>query len=434
MEDVPRLALVLPSDSYRAGELLAAAGRLGAEVVTVSDVRQAFARSRPEAFLEVDLANPSAAAEAIVELDGRLHLDAVLSLDDAGLVAAALAGERLGLVHSAADAVAATRDKVTLRRRLERAGVAQPAYAVVAAGGHVDEAAAAAAEAAVLGYPVVVKPANLSGSRGVIRADDAAGAAAAARRARAVLTAAGEPASTPLLVESFVPGREIALDGLLEQGRLRPLAVFDKPDPLDGPFFEETIYVTPSRLDPARQRAAAGVVAAACAAVGLDEGPVHAELRLAEPGGEPVLIEVAARTVGGRCAKALRFAGGESLDELVIAHALGLPLPAGAADGVLAGGAAGVAMIPIPRSGRLEAVEGLEAARAVPLVTGIELTIPLGRHIEALPEGDRYLGFVFARGDHPASVEAALRSALGALEVRVGPGEPLPAAAVAARC
>lgn len=441
-----RLVLVLPTASYRASELLFAAERLGAEVVVASERRQAFAGSRPDRFLHVPLDDPEAAAEEIVRYAARIPVHGVVSVDDQGLFTAALAAQRLGLRHSPPAAVAATRDKVAMRSLLAAAGIPQPDFLVVAgeAGpkgaerpGAIDgEEGSGGVEAAerlsggadavtnaagLIGWPVVVKPPTLSGSRGVIRADDAAQSRAAARRIRAILACAREPESTPLLVERFVPGAEVALDGLLRGGRLEVLALFDKPDPLDGPYFEETIYVTPSRLPLAVQRRAAEVVTAACAAIGLREGPVHAEVRVRDGDGEAVVLEVAARTIGGRCAKALRFATGASLDELVLAHALGIDA---ASSPPLEAGAAGVLMIPIPRTGRLESLEGTEEARSVTGVTGVELTIPIGRHVQALPEGDRYLGFVFARAETAAGVEATLRTAQAVLDVRIVADDP----------
>jgi hypothetical protein len=216
-----------------------------------------------------------------------------------------------------------------------------------------------------------------------------------------------------LLVERFVPGAEVAVEGLVRGGRLEVLAVFDKPDPLDGPYFEETIYVTPSRHPHAQLEEVTRLAQQACRALSLAEGPVHAEARLAAGG--PVLLEVAARSIGGLCARTLRFGAGVSLEELLLRHALGLPT-----DGLIREDvASGVLMLPIPRSGTLAEVRGLEDARAVPGVVGVEITIARGRPVQALPEGDRYLGFVFARGDTPADVEESLRDAWKRLDVLI---------------
>jgi biotin carboxylase len=278
-------------------------------------------------------------------------------------------------------------------------------------------AADAIAAARRIGFPVVIKPSNQAASRGVIRADNDDEAAAAASRIEEMLRADGD-GDAELLVESFVPGREIAIEAILTNGRLQVLANFDKPDPLDGPFFEETIYVTPSRVDPGVLAASARIVQQACAAIGLVDGPVHGELRLspeasAPAGLVPVLIEVAARTIGGRCAQTLSFSRGRSLEAIVLEHALGQSSES--AHRTL--GASGVMMLPIPRSGRLLEVRGRDAALAVPGVTDLEISIAPGKTIRALPEGNRYLGFLFARGATPAVVEAALRAAHAELEI-----------------
>ncbi len=302
----------------------------------------------------------------------------------------------------------ATRDKAALRRALAAAGVAQPRYRVAGAG---DDVGRMATE---VGLPCVVKPVSLSASRGVMRADDGPAAVEAARRVRAILAQAGEDPEGPLLIESFVPGPEVAVEGLLRAGQLGVLAVFDKPDPLDGPYFEETIYVTPSRLARATHDAVTALVARACAALGLAEGPVHAEVRVGAHGCS--ILEVAARSIGGLCSRALRFGAGVSLEELILRHALGLGL-----DGLRREApAAGVMMVPIPRSGVLTGVGGVDAARAVEGIVGLEITVARGRPVQALPEGDRYLGFLFARAATAAEVEAALRQAHARLEIAIG--------------
>jgi biotin carboxylase len=258
----------------------------------------------------------------------------------------------------------------------------------------------------------VVKPTGLSASRGVIRADDAAAARDAARRA---LDIAG---GGTLLVEEYVPGAELALEGLLRDGRLEVLALFDKPDPLVGPYFEETIYVTPARVTVDVQARVERVVADAAAALGLREGPVHAEVRVHDD--RVWVIEVAARSIGGLCARALRFGAGISLEEVILRHALGQDLAPGQPGGLARETmASGVMMLPIRTAGRLVGVEGQDVARAVPGVVGLEITIVPGREVQPLPEGDRYLGFLFARADTPDAVEAALRAAHAHLRVDI---------------
>lgn len=388
-----RVVLVLPTSTYRAADFVSAAAALGATVVVASD--QAPVLAAADAALALDLGDAEAASRAIEALDGRAPLDAVVAVDDQGVLVASRAAERLGLPHNPPDAVAATRDKASLRAALAAAEVRQPAFRLLAASDP---------PPADLPLPWVAKPLGLSGSTGVIRIDDASSAPATFERIRGI---AGS-ADAPLLVETFVSGPEVAVEGLLRGGELEVLAVFDKPDPLDGPYFEETIYVTPSRHEVV---GVVRLVQQACTALGLREGPVHAEARLAPEG--PVLLEVAARSIGGLCARTLRFGAGVSLEELLLRHALGLPT-----DGLVREDAAsGVMMLPIPASGTLREVAGQDEARAVEGVVGLEITIPPGRTVRALPEGDRYLGFLFARGGTPEAVEATLREAHARLRV-----------------
>jgi biotin carboxylase len=403
---VSRVLLLLPSGTYKAPDFLDAARRLNVDVVVGSDTEQTLADAMGDRAVVVDLADPAGSAKKITALAARSPLDAVVAVDDQGLLIAALAAAELGLPANVPEAVARTRNKAAMRAALAaQTNIPQPIFLVVGPG----EDVAAAAQR--VGCPVVVKPVSLSASRGVIRADDPAAAEAAAARVRAILHEDGHPADEPILVERYVPGEEVAVEALLRAGRLEVLAIFDKPDPLTGPYFEETLYVTPSRLPPGVQTEIAAAVAAAAAAIGLTEGPVHAELRI-DRDGRPWILELAARTIGGLCARTLRFAAGVTLEELVLRHALGLPI-----DPRRERLAAGVMMLPIAAAGRLVAVHGQDEARAVPHITALEISIPAGGQVRPLPEGDRYLGFLFARGRSPEEVETALRAAHAQLEV-----------------
>ena len=379
--------------------------------MVASERRQALAGVMGHRALTVNCKNLDAAADSIARLAARKPLDAVVAVDDEGVLVAALAGQRLGLAHNPPDAAARSRDKAAMRRALEDAAVPQPEFRM--AGPDADVAGLAAE----VGLPCVVKPVSLSGSRGVIRADDREAAVVAAKRVRAILADAGEDPEAPLLVERYIPGDEVAVEGLLRGGTLEPLAVFDKPDPLEGPYFEETIYVTPSRLPPETLGAIVRMTADAAAALELVEGPIHAELRT--DGGRAWVLELAARSIGGLCSRALRFGVGVTLEEVILRHALGLPID----DLRRESAASGVMMIPIPRAGILEEVRGQDRARAVPGIAGLELTIGPGRHVKPLPEGDRYLGFLFARADGPEGVEQALRTAHGHLEIVISAQE-----------
>lgn len=408
---VARVLLLLPSGTYKAPDFLAAAARLDVEVVVASDTEQTLAEAMGDRALVVDLADPAGSAATITELAARRPLDAVVAVDDQGVLTAALAAERLGLPANRPEAVGRTRNKAGMRTALAAAGappdLRQPDFRIVGPGDDLKEAAGE------VGWPVVVKPVSLSASRGVIRADSPADAEAAAARVRAILDADGHPADEPLLVESYIAGEEVAVEALLRAGRLEVLAIFDKPDPLTGPYFEETLYVTPSRLPAEVHDRIAAAVAGAAAAIGLTEGPVHAELRI-DAEGRPWVLELAARTIGGLCARTLRFAAGVTLEELVLRHALGLPV-----DPRRETQAAGVMMLPIARAGRLVAVHGQDEARAVPGITALEISILPGRSVQPLPEGDRYLGFLFARASSPAAVEDALRAAHAQLRVEI---------------
>ena len=396
--------MLLPTATYRASDFIAAADRLGVDVVVGSEHRQALAAAMGDRAVVVPLADPTAAVRAIADLHERTPIDAVLAVDDQGVVIAAMAAQQLGLRHSPPDAVASTRDKAVMRQRLGAASIPQPPYRIVAPG---DRIAAAASD---IGYPCVVKPISKSASQGVIRFDDAGQAEAAESRVRTIVGNDHEP----LLVEGYVSGDEVAVEGLLHDGELEVLAMFDKPDPLDGPFFEETIYVTPSRQPSSVQAALEALVALAATALGLSEGPVHAEARVS-PAGQTTMLELAGRSIGGLCGRSLRFGSGASLEEIIIREALGMGL-----DGLTREDpASGVMMLPINARGVIDEVTGQDRALAVDGVVGLEISIPPGRPVVPLPEGDRYLGFIFARAGTPDDVVEALRHAEACIEVHL---------------
>jgi biotin carboxylase len=407
---MPRVLLLVPSGTYRAGDFLDAAKALGVDVVVAGDHDHALAPAMGARWIQVPFDDPEAAADAIVAHDATAPLDAVVAVDDAGTVVAAAACQRLGLRYNAPDAVAAARHKLVMRTLLERAEVPQPVFVAVAPDADDDAVARLARQ---VGLPCVVKPATLSGSQGVLRADTAEEAGAVVARVRRIAASAGVGTEVPLVMERFVAGVEVAVEGLLVDGDLEILAVFDKPDPLDGPAFEETIYVTPSRLSAPDMTAVAQVTSAATSAMGLRHGPVHAEVRVHD--GRATVIEVAARTIGGLCSRTLAFATGRSLEEVVLAHALGIA--PGAAPGHQA---AGVLMIPIGRAGCFLGVDGIDDALMIPGIVDIQITAVPGRVITPVPDGNKYLGFVFATGRRPEQAEAALRRAQATLKVRIG--------------
>ena len=398
-----RLLLLVPTSTYRTEDFLAAARGLGVDLVVASERDNMMAGEFPDHLLTLPFDDPDAAAVRMREYARRRPIDAVVPVDDVSAVASATVAGALGLRANPVAAVRATRNKLEMRELLAKAGVPAPSFTAFSLGEDPAEAARR------VGYPCVLKPLGLSASRGVIRADDPVGFVAAWRRIAAILAEpevrAQNEAATQILVEAFVPGVEVALEGLLRAGALETLALFDKPDPLDGPFFEETIYVTPSRLPAATQRAVRECAAAAARALGLDDGPIHAELRVNADG--PWLIEIAARSIGGLCSRTLRFGTGMSLEEIVLRHALDLPIASLERERQ----AAGVMMIPIPRAGVLESVQGVDEALAVPSVEEVTISAHPTQELVPLPEGSQYLGFIFARAADPAAAEAALRAA-----------------------
>ena len=392
----------MTTTTYKAEAFLAAARTLGVEVVVGSDRPQALASLHPQGHLALPFADIETAVRKVCAFAASTPLTAIVAADDDGVILAAHLSLSLGLPHNSVAAVRAARDKLSTRRALQGAGLLVPGFRSV------PRDADAERLAAQVSYPCVVKPLALSGSRGVIRANGAAEFVAAFARLAAILSApdlrhTGELAQR-LLVEDYIPGPEMALEGLLENGTLRTLALFDKPDPLEGPFFQETIYVTPSRQPQALQSQVRETVRAAARALGLRTGPLHAEVRCNAAG--TYLVEVAPRSIGGLCARSLRFGDGEvSLEELILRQALGRDTAALEREPR----AAGVMMIPIPRPGILRRVGGVEAAREVEHVEDVRLTVASGQPVLPPPEGGRYLGFIFARAATPEAVEKALR-------------------------
>ena len=406
-----RVLLLMRTRTYRARAFLAAAERVGVAATVATEREQPLAALTPGATVALDFDDLQLAEQQIRAFADRYPLGAIVGVDDDTTVLAAQLAAMLGLPHNPVAAVKAARYKDVMRLVLSEAGLPSPAFWVFGTDQDPHHLATR------VSYPCVLKPLALAASRGVIRADDPPSFVSAFETIREILDdtdlASDDPAREQVLVETFIPGREVALEALLLDGALVPLALFDKPDPLDGPYFEETIYVTPSRLDPATQSAIFAAASQGAAALGLRTGPVHAELRLNEAGAW--IVEIAARSIGGLCSSTLRFDNGTSLEEIILRQAAGLE-PASL---VREQQPAGVMMIPIPAAGRLRAVRGLEAAEAVPGIDAIDITIPCGETVVPLPYATRYLGFIFAHAATPAAVEHALREAHRRLEIDV---------------
>ena len=405
-----RVLVIAPHSSYRTVPFVEAAHRLGVEILIASEGKHSLVSACARG-LHIRLAETQAALDLILEEARARPFAGIIGTDDATTELAALAACRLELPHNRPDAVRIARRKDLARARLCEAGVPVPFHLCIA----LDRPLAP--QLARVRFPCVLKPVALAASRGVIRADDPAQLDWACARIARILASAehlGDAERKLLLVEDFIPGFELAVEGMLNGGALDMLAVFDKPDPLDGPFFEETYYVTPSRLPIRTQEEIRRRVGDACAAYGLEEGPVHAECRI--NGAGVWILEVAARTIGGLCGRLLRFGTGYGLEELVLAHATGRPLAPERGEG-----AAGVLMIPIPQAGILRRVEGLSAARDIPYIEEVNIQVREGYELVPLPEGASYLGFIFARAPTPEQAETALRAAHACLNVVVAP-------------
>ncbi len=390
---------------YQTRAFEAAARALGVSLVYATDRCDQLDDPWRDGAIPVDFRHEEAAVEAIGASVQRQPLGGVIATGDRPARIAARAARALGLPFHEPDGVRAAVNKLATRGRLLAGGLAVPWFVRLS----IDEDLGRVADR--LRFPAVVKPLALSASRGVIRADDPVALENALARVRAILRspdvrAQADPAHDDILIEGFIPGRELALEGVMEAGQLRVFAIFDKPEPLDGPFFEETIYVTPPNLTDAERRVIAGTIAHAAHALGLHHGPVHAECRVNEAG--VFVLEVAPRPIGGLCADVLRFesasARGVTLEDLLLRHAVGESLEGFGREVA----AAGVMMIPIPRPGRLRHVEGLDEAQSVAGVVRVVVTARADQLLVPLPEGSGYLGFIFARGEDPEAVIAAL--------------------------
>jgi len=429
-----RVLLLATTTGYQTRAFGEVAESLGVELVFATDRCHVIEDPWRDRAIPIRFYDEAASVEAILESAGSRALDGILVVGDRPTIIAARVAKALGLPGHPAEAAAAARDKRRTRERLREAGLPVPPFVSTTIGADPRDLAR------TLPFPAVIKPVALSGSRGVMRADDPEALVALFKRLRALLQspdirAERNDAHDSVLVEAFIPGREYALEGLLHHGVMKVLAIFDKPDPLDGPFFEETIYVTPSTATTGDQEAIVAAVTRATEALGLTHGSIHGECRVNHDG--VFVLEVAARPIGGLCARALRFEkrGRESvplvsqedsrplfsLEELLLRHALG-ESPEGWEREPQA---SGVMMIPIPLRGVFRHVEGVEAARGIARIDDVRVTAKADQLLIPLPEGASYLGFIFAHGDRSADVDRALRAAHGCLSFVIDPEIPV---------
>ena len=410
---MPRLLLLVPTATYRAGAFLHSAKKLDVDVTIASEEPSTLSEFLPTDLITLDFADVSACVDTIKAFAAEHSIDAVIGVDDQVTLVAASIAAVLSLPHNPVEAAHATRNKHEMRKRLHKAGVSQPGFRLFSLDRSTSDIDSSIA------FPCVVKPLAFSASRGVIRANNQDEFADAVERIRNILSLPDAPKDDEtrgyVLVEDYVPGWEVAVEGILDDSRLNDLAIFDKPDPLEGPYFPETIYVTPSRLPAQVQKRVVMMTQEATRALGLRHGPIHAELRGHDD--DVWFIEVAARSIGGYCSKVLQFEGGMTLEDVIIQHTLGT------IDGIPAReqAAAGVMMMQAPRTGRYKTTRGLEEARLVDGVTEDIISSHPGQVLSPLPEGFLYLGFIFARERSPHAVEEALRAAHKKLDFVIDP-------------
>ena len=402
-----RVLIIATTTGYQIRSFADAAGKLGVRLVFASDRCDQLDDPWWDQAIPIRFHDEAASLGSILEATRSAVPDGVIAVGDRPVTIAARVNDAFGLPGNSPAAALASRNKLESRRLLDAAGLLVPAFRVVSLADSPTEMSSS------LSFPVVLKPLTMSGSRGVIRADNTREFVSAFNRIRALLEqrdvrAERDGTHGSLLIESFIPGREYALEGVLTDGRLQLFAIFDKPDPLDGPFFEETIYVAPSREAEEVQSRIVSTVKAGASAIGLRNGPLHAECRVNDRG--VYVLEVAARPIGGLCSKALRFVsphGEATLEEVLLRHALGEDVSRVSRERA----ASGVMMIPIPRRGIYKGVEGEDDARSVADIVDLKITAKPDATVTPLPEGKSYLGFIFAHAPTPLAVEQALRAA-----------------------
>ena len=400
-----RVLVLAATTGYQTRSFGDAAARLGVELLFATDRCHVIDDPWQDGAVPIRFYDEAGSVATILDRTRTRPVDGILVVGDRPTVIAARVAEALGLPGHPPAAAAAAGHKRLTRERLRDAGLKVPDFTAPR-------------------FPCVVKPVALTGSRGVIRADDPASLDTAIERVRAILTSVDvrnerNGSHQEILIEEFIPGHEFAVEGVLHHGRLYVLAIFDKPDALDGPFFEETIYVTPPPLDAAARQAIEAAVAGAAHAIGLHHGPIHAECRVATDG--VYVLEVAARPIGGLCARAVRFTGGETFEEMLLRHAVGESPARWRREEA----ARGVMMIPIPRRGVLRGVDGVDQARRIDGVEDVQITAKLDQVLIPLPEGASYLGFIFAGAPGAGDVTRALRDAHRALRVAIDPELPM---------
>lgn len=405
-----RVLVIAPHGSYRTAAFIQAANKLNIDVLIASQGEHSIVSDYVQG-LHIDLTDEAACIKTILAEAAQRTFSGVIGTDDSTTELAAIVAEKLSLPHNDPEAVKIAQRKDLARLSLKKSKAKIPQFDLLTTTKPLSE------QAVKVKFPAVIKPVALSASRGVIRVNDQLELQQAIVRIKKMLLEErqiDESIREILLLETFIPGKEVAIEGMLHDGELDVLAIFDKPDPLDGPFFEETYYITPTSFSEEIQQEIKQTVLQSCQSYGLTEGPVHAECRINEKG--VWILEVAARTIGGMCGRLLSLGTGHSLEELVLLHAMGQRV-----EMKLLESAAGVLMIPIPGAGILKRVEGLLEAQRTPFVKELSIEVREGYELVPLPEGNSYLGFIFAEAPSAEQAEQALRHAHDCLNIVIAP-------------
>jgi biotin carboxylase len=406
-----RILLLLPTSTYRTSAYMEAASRLGLDIVVGTEISQSLAHLAPKRNLKVNIFRPDKAVTQIMAFHEKYPLDAIAGVDEDTVLISAMAREKIGLPFNPIEGMRAVRNKFLFRQAIANSGLTSPDFRL----SDLNELKYGIGD---MHYPVVLKPLLLSGGRGVVRVDSDENLRSVVTMLEKILSdrkiqIRSAEYHKKILVESYIDGEEVAVEGLLIDGKFHLFAIFDKPDPLTGPYFAETIYATPSLHSVETQKQIITTVTATAEHLGLRHGPVHAELRFNSD--VCFIVELANRPIGGLCSRILRFENNQTLEQVVLRHAAGLALDQIAREEK----ASGVMMIPIPRGGIFKGVRGVEAAKKVDQIEDVVITIPPGDKICPLPWSSRYLGFIFARGDDPAKITEAIRQSFAKLTIDI---------------
>ena len=407
-----RVLILLAKTTYRAKSFMEAGRKLGLEISVGSNHQQSLSELVPGSSLLLDPDDIITSVKGIVEFNSRYELSGVVAAEDDFAILAAAAAETIGLVQHSLKGVSAVRNKGSMRERL----AGKEGHAIWFQSCDLSEDINSILE--TTRFPCVVKPVSLSGSRGVTRCNNSEEFMIAWTRLKKILASEGlgkgsDESLGEVVIEEYLEGREVAVEGIMDEGRLMLIGILDKPDPMEGPFFEETILITPSRLSALLQNKLMERTEQIAVSLGLENGPIHAEFRVKRE--EINLLEIAPRSIGGYCSRIFRFQPESTLEELILRHSLGRQVDHYRSQG----GSEGVFMLPVPKEGKLHNVFGIEEARSVKGIKDVEITLPTGAQVLPLPDGNQYLGFLFAKGKNPEFVESALREAFSILSVEI---------------